>query len=266
MIDHLGPYLLGPNNENQGIYDGDVRDLLPLVPSESIDVVVTSPPYNLGSRYANQGGGAIQGKWSKVIQYDDYQDNLPEDEYRDWQQDVISELWRVIKPTGAIFYNHRPRIQKGSVWHRLDLLPGNVTLRQIIVWKRPKGHNFNRGYFVPSYEWIFLSAKEHFELGPGQSGISDVWEFSPKRGSDHPAPFPIDLPLRAIQASGHCEIVLDPFIGEGTTAEAAIMLGKQILGFELIPRWAEKARTQIHSAGRSLLAPKDTQLAQQRMF
>ena len=247
MTDQLGPYLLGPNDEDQGIYAGDVRDLLPQVPSESVDVVVTSPPYNLGSRYANQGDSAIQGKWSKVIQYDEYQDNMPEDEYREWQRETISELWRIIKPTGAIFYNHRPRIQKGVAWHRFDMIPDNVKLRQVIIWKRPKGHNFNRGYFVPSYEWIFLIAKEQYELAPGANGLSDVWTFSPEMGSEHSAPFPIDLPFRAIESSAHCHIVFDPFIGSGTTAEAAIRLGKQILGFELIPRWAERSREIVRN-------------------
>jgi modification methylase len=257
----LGPYLLGPNDTKEnGIYCGDARELLPQIPDNSIDLVVTSPPYNLGSRYANQSNGAIQGKWSKVIQYDDYKDNLPENEYRQWQQETILELWRIIKSTGAIFYNHRPRIQDGECWHRFDLIPDGVCLRQVIIWKRPKGHNFNRGYFVPSYEWIFLIAKPQYQLKPNRSGFGDVWEFSPQNGSDHPAPFPLDLPLRAITASDNCEIVFDPFMGEGTTAKAAKMEGKHILGFELIPRWAEHSRGIVENTTPLLFVPQPHQI------
>lgn len=263
----LGPFTPGPCSlPEYGIYAGDSRNLLPAVPDESVDLVVTSPPYNLGSRYANQSEGAIQGKWSKVIQYDDYQDNMPEDEYREWQRWTILQLWRIIKPTGAIYYNHRPRIQNGESWHRFDLIPEGVTLRQVIIWKRPKGHNFNEGYFVPSYEWIFLLAKPGYRLNKGWSGQGDVWEFSPQNGSEHPAPFPLDLPLRAIQASYGCEVVLDPFMGEGTTAKAAKQLGKKWIGFDLIDRWAARSRREIRKVVPLFVPDSEPRAEQMTMF
>lgn len=232
---------LGPYELNQ-IIIGDTRDLIKAIPNESIDLIVTSPPYNLGSRYANVSDKAIQGKWSRVIQYDDYQDNMPEDDYKAWQHQTIRDLWRVIKPTGAIFYNHKPRIQNGELWHRLDLIPDDVTLRQVIIWKRPMGHNFNKGYFVPSFEWVFLLAKPDFILS--NSGYGDVWEMSPDK-NDHPAPFPLQLPFRAISSSRNVDLVFDPFTGSGTTLKAARMLGKRYLGFELVERFAERARLEL---------------------
>lgn len=237
-MDKLGDFEL-----NQ-IYTGDATELIRAVPNESVDLVVTSPPYNLGSRYANQTDKAIGGKWSRVIQYDDYQDNMPEAEYREWQRRIIRELWRVIKPTGAIYYNHRPRIQDGQVWDRFDLIPPEIAKRQVIIWKRPKGHNFNEGYFVPSYEWLFLLAKPGYKLRPGCSGYGDVWEFPPAQ-NDHPAPFPLALPLRAISSSANCKIVLDPFMGSGTTAEAAITEGCKFIGFELTERWTTYANGRL---------------------
>lgn len=226
------------------IYTGDCLEIMMGFPDESVGITVTSPPYNLGSRYANQTDKAIQGKWSRVIQYDDYQDNMPEKDYVEWQQTVLRELWRITKSTGAIYYNHKPRIQKGEVWDRLNLIPSEITKRQIIVWRRPKGHNFNKGYFVPSYEWIFLLAKKDYKLQKGQSGYGDVWEISPAR-NDHDAPFPIDIPLRAISASANCEVVFDPFMGSGTTALAANALGKKWLGAELTQRWVEYSYERV---------------------
>lgn len=232
----IGPY------ELDTIVVGNSTELIEAVPDESVDLVVTSPPYNLGDRYAGQSPAAIGGKWTRVIQYDEYQDNLPEDEYREWQQGMLRQMWRVLKPTGAIFYNHRPRIQNGQVQHRLDLIPAEVCLRQIIVWERPGGHNFNPGYFVPSYEWIFLIAKPEFRLL--DSGWSDVWQMDPP-DNDHPAPFPLELPFRAIKCSANVQIVLDPYIGSGTTGEAARLLSKNYLGFELVEAYAEQARLKI---------------------
>lgn len=245
-----------PSNCRDNIVVGDATQLIKTLPDDSIDLVVTSPPYNLGSRYANVSGRAIQGKWSRVIQYGTYTDDMEEDDYVAWQRGIIRELWRVIKPTGAIYYNHRPRIQQGRVLHRIDLIPDDVTLRQIIVWVRPKGHNFNIQYHVPSYEWIFLISKEAFALS--DSGLGDVWEMNPTtsaKSDGHVAPFPIDIPMRAINTACNVEVVLDPFIGSGTTAVAAKQLGKHWVGFELDEAVASKARARINQASVMMLLP-----------
>jgi len=218
------------------IYHNRWEDVLPTLPSRSIDLVVTSPPYNLGSRYANASPKSMQGKWSRIIQYGDYDDNLPEDIYCQQQQSLLRELWRLIKDTGAIFYNHRPRIQNGLCDPRIGLIPSELQLRQLIVWKRPKGHNFNDGYFVPSYEFIFLLAKPAFVLNKGCCGMGDVWEMSPataEQDHGHPAPFPEEFPMRAINSSANVEVVLDPYLGSGSTLRAAKNLGKCGVGIDI---------------------------------
>jgi len=221
------------------VYCGDCMEYMSMLPDNSIDITVTSPPYNLNAK-------PQQGKWTREIKYDVYSDNLPEDEYLLWQQNVLRELWRITKTSGAIYYNHRPRIQKGRVLHRFDLIPEEINIRQVIVWKRPGGHNFNRGYFVPSYEWIFLLAKPEYKLKSGQSGYSDVWELKPAK-NDHVAPFPIDIPLRAISASERADVVFDPFMGSGTTALAAAALEKTWTGAELSEHWIKKTYERVNS-------------------
>ena len=125
--------------------------MLAQLPDECIDLVVTSPPYNLRS------GGRCRG-WPG---YDGYGDDRPHDEYVAWQQESLREMYRVIKPTGAIFYNHAPRIHKGVQWRHEDILePFDV--RQAVIWHRAGGVNHNPQYLSPSYEYIYVMAKPGF--------------------------------------------------------------------------------------------------------
>lgn len=105
------------------------------------------------------------------------------------------------------------------------------------------GHNFNKGYFVPSFEWILLLAKPDFVLL--DSGYGDVWEMTPDE-NDHPAPFPFELPFRAINSSANVNIVFDPFAGSGTTLKAAKQLSKSYLGFELVERYIDEAKKSLN--------------------
>jgi hypothetical protein len=85
---------------------------------------------------------------------------------------------------------------------RQDIV-GGFPVRQIIIWKRKGGHNFNSGYFLPTFEVIYLIAKKDFHLSPKANGAGDVWEFAQEQNNNHPAPFPrpyaaILRPLAAI--------------------------------------------------------------------
>ena len=66
-------------------------------------------------------------------------------------------ILRVLKPDGALFYNHKPRVQRGLLEDPQDIFGNeNFPLRQIIIWRRKGGINFNPGYFLPTYECIYL--------------------------------------------------------------------------------------------------------------
>jgi hypothetical protein len=77
-----------------------------------------------------------------------------------WQHDVISALWDKLADNGAIFFNHKPRVIGAKLWLPLELLPAETILRQIIIWARPGGMNFNPITFVPTHEWIMVLAKK----------------------------------------------------------------------------------------------------------
>ena len=109
-------------------------------------------------------------------------------------------------------------------------------MRQIIIWKRKGGINFNPGYFLPTYEVIYLIAKPGFKLVPHANAYGDVWEFPQEMKNNHPAPFPVALADRII-SSTYAQIILDPFMGSGTTAIAAKKLNRDFIGIEISPEY-----------------------------
>jgi modification methylase len=150
---------------------------------------------------------------------------------------------RVLKDTGAIFYNHKWRVQNGLIQDRCDILKG-FPVRQIIIWKRKGGINFNNSFFLPTFEFIYMIAKPKFKLVNGANRYGDVWEFRQDLNNKHPAPFPVDLVERII-SSTNAKIILDPFMGSGTTAVAAKRLGRNYIGIELSPGYCDMANKRI---------------------
>ncbi|HEU5380695.1 MAG TPA: site-specific DNA-methyltransferase [Ktedonobacteraceae bacterium] len=235
-----------PSDFINRIMQGDVLETMRQIPDAAIDLVVTSPPYNLKNSTGNGMKDGRGGKWSGaalVHGYEDHPDNLPHQEYVAWQRACLAEMMRVIKEDGAIFYNHKWRVQGGLLQDRQDIVSG-FPVRQIIIWKRKGGINFNPGYFLPTYEVIYLIAKPKFKLAPKANAYGDVWEFNQEMNNPHPAPFPATL-IERIIGSTTANLVLDPFIGSGTTALAALNLGRQYIGIEISRKYCEMAEERI---------------------
>jgi site-specific DNA-methyltransferase (adenine-specific) len=225
---------------------GDALENLKKLPNNSIDLVVTSPPYNIKNSTGNGLKDGRGGKWSKAALlkgYSHYNDCMPHDEYDHWQKQILKECLRVIKDDGAIFYNHKWRVQSGLIQDRREIV-NDLPVRQIIIWKRKGGINFNRGYFLPTYEVIYMICKNQFQLAERKNGVGDVWEFSQDFNNPHPAPFPVELVERII-SSTNAKVILDPFMGSGTTALAAQALGRSFIGFEISPEYCEMAKKRL---------------------
>ena len=170
------------------------------LPNASVDLVVTSPPYNLKNSTGNGMKDGRGGKWKNarlVNGYANYNDCMPHGDYVAWQRQCLTEMMRVLKDDGAIFYNHKWRVQGGLLQNRQDIVEG-FPVRQIIIWQMKGGINFNKGYFLPTYEVIYLIAKPKFELVPKANSCGDIWEFTQDMNNPHPAPFPVDLIERII--------------------------------------------------------------------
>ena len=237
------------------LMQGDCLELMKTIPDGSVDMVFTSPPYNLG---VSSGGGiksgGNSGKWKAGATglgkgYGDYSDDLPYEDYVEWQRSVISTCWSKLSDTGAIYYNHKPRVQRGKLQTPLTLIPpalvGNI--RQIVIWKRSGGINFSPSFYLPTHEWIVIIAKDAFRLrDKSASGAKDVWEVTQDRGNPHNAPFPVGLPTIAIETTT-CKTVMDPFMGSGTTGVAAKNLGRSFIGIELDPTYFQIAKERIEN-------------------
>lgn len=244
------------------LYRADCMSVIPILPP--IDLVVTSPPYNLGTapwarlghwKPGNQSGSGGRAKWrggaegGAGVEYGAHEDAMPWPEYVEWQRAVLSLLWSRLSAGGAIFYNHKPRVIGTKLWTPVELIPPEVELRQIVVWSRPGGMNYSPTAFVPTHEWIMVLAKPEFRLkSRGVSGLGDVWPMNPEK-NEHPAPFPLDLPSRAIEAINP-QIVLDPFMGSGTTGVAAIKAGCKFIGIESEQSYFDMARGRIEQTER----------------
>ena len=228
------------------IIHGDCLEEMRKLPDACVDLVVTSPPYNLLNSSGNGMKGKPGGNWKncKLIDgYDIYPDNLPYDEYIQWQRECLTEMMRLIPDDGAIFYNHKWRVQNGLIQDRREIIEG-FPVRQIIIWRRNGGINFNPGYFLPTYEVVYLIAKPKFKLADGANALTDVWEIPFEMKNDHPAPFPVKFAERCI-SSTDAKIVLDPFSGSGTTAVAAKNLGRKYIGIELSKTYCEMAERRL---------------------
>jgi len=225
---------------------GDCLSIMRQIPDESIDLVVTSPPYNLKNSTGNGMKDGRGGKWKNaelVNGYSHHNDNMPHEEYAKWQRECLNEMYRLIREDGAIFYNHKWRVQDGLLQDRQDIVSG-FPIRQIIIWKRKGGINFNPGYFLPTYEVIYIIAKPKFQLVPKANAHGDVWEFKQEMNNPHPAPFPVNL-INRIISSTYANIILDPFMGSGTTAIAALLNNRQYIGIEISPEYIELAESRI---------------------
>jgi DNA modification methylase len=238
------------------LWHDDCLDVLPRI--SGVDVIITSPPYNLGTspgaggfghyRDGQSSGGGKGAKWTGVrgagIEYDDHADSLPWPEYEAWQRTVLDACWDTLSDTGAIYYNHKPRIQKDTLWTPLVLNPG-LPLRQIITWARAGGMGFSEAAYVSTSEWIMVLAKPAFRLkSKAASGLGDVWRIPQQGNPDHPAPFPLSLPAGVIETTAP-RLVMDPFAGSGTTLRAAKDAGVRSIGIEISERYCEIAARRL---------------------
>ena len=228
------------------IHLGDAVELMNQMPAGSVDLIVTSPPYNLRNSTGNGMKNGSGGKWAnaKLLDgYDTSKDDMPHDVYVAWQRESLKAMMRLLPENGAIFYNHKWRVQGGLLQDRQDIVEG-FAVRQIIIWKRKGGINFNPGYFLPTYEVIYLICKPDFKLAPKANALGDIWDIPQDLSNPHPASFPVELAQRCIQSTT-AKVVLDPFFGSGSTAVAAEVLKRDWIGIDISEEYCNMARERI---------------------
>jgi len=256
---------------------GDSSNLLSQLDSDSIDLIVTSPPYNVG------------------MDYDEYKDDMGISDYHKWLRKMCRKLFRVINPNANIFINIGDigvsnRDAKGS--HKIGergnfyVVPRHIVVIEEMVrigcqflnpifWSKPSNHKSQFGAsarfcgtypypancHVPSQveyvlhfrkngryvkvdrekkEQSIISKERWFEIS------SQIWSFNGVHDKAHPATFPIELPTRCIEGWSFVgDTVLDPFMGIGTTAFACVNLNRQFIGFDMSQKYCSEAEQRI---------------------
>ncbi|MHA1368556.1 MAG: DNA-methyltransferase [Promethearchaeota archaeon] len=224
----------------QRIYAMDCLEGLRLLGAESIDNVSTSPPYNLGGFHADRKVRSYAGGFT---------DNLQEGEYRGFIKSVINEVYRVLKPAGSFFLNMKTRIIDGESIPPFWVLDDNpFYLKQEIIWHYPSTANVDKVRFFPLFEYIFwfIKDKRGFKFNSEWAIVGNVWRISHiadrnetkvKLGGgrviQHPAPFPTQLvQATVLSTTGEGDVVLDPFVGSGTTLKVTRRYKRVGIGFE----------------------------------
>ena len=247
------------------LYQGDCRDLLAATPAESVQLVVTSPPYNVGKPYET---------------------NLDIDAYVRQQAEVVAGCARVLAEGGSICWQVGNYVQRGKVIP-LDILlypilaEHGLSLRNRIVWSFGHGLHASKRFsgryevilwFTKGDDYTFnldavrvpqkYPGKRHFK-GPNKGELSgnplgknptDVWEIPNVKSNhvektEHPCQFPIELVERLVLAlTKPGDRVLDPFLGSGTTCLAALAHNRRAAGAETLPEYYAIAVERVRLA------------------
>jgi DNA modification methylase len=228
------------------IYHGDCRNVL--LNRLEFDYVITSPPYNKGLRgdYRNgwvgvQSKAAKQGKFAAG--YVNTSDAIDWPDYFALLHEVFYLCWMAIPDDGAMWINHKPRVWMREFMSPVLSLPDIVKIRQAIIWKtQSKGVDVSEMGYSSAHEWVMFCPKDGFRLSQDVSAGGDLWDI-PNDGfkSEHLCPFPIGVPLKAMEAMKPDGTILDPFMGSGTTLRAAKDLGRKAIGIEIEERYCEIA-------------------------
>jgi adenine-specific DNA-methyltransferase len=259
------------DRHNVLLYEGNCLDLLPRIPPGAIDLTVTSPPYNIGKEYEAKRDVA---------------------EYIDWCANWIAELYRVTALSGAFWLNlgylsiaDRARAIPIPylLWDRISFY-----LVQEVVWQYGAGVAARLAYSPRNEKFLWYVRDQHsvyfdldavrdpnikypnqFKNGKRKVNLAgknpgDVWSFpkvtsgrnrSSTERTPHPAQFPITVIDRIIKGCSRSDaLVLDPFMGSGTTAEAAMRLGRPVVGIEVNPAYIEIAARRLDNAAAELQA------------
>jgi site-specific DNA-methyltransferase (adenine-specific) len=248
------------------------------LPDECVDVVVTSPPYNIGTNYGV------------------HDDNMPLREYLEWTRNWLLQVKRILKPSGSFFLNVHGKPTDplmadrvaNEAYDHFDLQNRIAWVKSITIDGDTRGHvkPLNSPRFLnDAWETIYhftadahrpidrlavgVPYKDKSNLTRGKRGKhgdlrcgGNVWflPYCTKQAKlPHPAPFPVELPLRCIQLAGVPEdpatmYVVDPFVGIGATGVACAQLGVNFLGFDVDREYLNVALTRMWQDGEHLVS------------
>lgn len=271
------------------LYLGDSKEILKKLPDNSVDLIVTSPPY------ADQRKGTYGG--------------IHPDKYVEWFLPITKELLRVLKPTGTFILNIKEKVVEGErsiyvmeliiemrkqgwlwteefIWHKKNSYPGKWPNRFRDAWERLLQFNKNKKFnmyqeevMVPMGDWTKSRLKnlsdtdkirDNSKVGSGFGKNISNWLTRDKAfpsnvlhlatecsNKNHSAAFPQELPEWFIKLfTKEEDTVLDPFMGSGTTIIVANRMKRHSIGIDLVPEYYDMVKEQVQPAELYLLEPK----------
>jgi len=228
------------------IITGDNIEILKGFPNDSVDLIVTSPPYNNWRNKRTQK--KREAYWERTnIVYDNHSDKESDVEYEKKQIAILNEMVRVLKPTGTICYNHKDQIFNFQAKSPLTwILKSNALYRQRITWDRGGMQAYNPVRFYRVEEDIYILGKSYnnFKWNKECAKYLSVWKISPSRNIyNHNATFPSELVERCIEAfTEKGDLVFDPYNGIGTTSLAAQKMERRFIGIDISENYCNVAR------------------------
>jgi len=233
------------------IFNENCLETLKRFEDNCIDIVVTSPPYNMNLRIRNGSYCSRQIVKEFSTKYEGFDDNLPIDEFYELHSNIIRELLRV---SNVIFYNIQ--IVTGSKRAFFKIIREfSEQLKDIVIWDKGVGQPaMSPGVLNRQSELILIFEKENaisrkFTKSNFQRGtLGDIWNISRGKKVDksHGAVFPEKLVSTILENfSNEGDIVYDPFMGSGTTAVVSQKLNRKWLGSELSPNYCELIQKRI---------------------
>jgi modification methylase len=207
------------------IYNLDCLKGLQKIDDKSVDLIITSPPFNLGNTHH-----------TGFKKHKSYNDKMPEEEYQLWQLKVLNECFRVLKDNGSLLYQHKNRISKGIQISPYEwIYKSNFLIKQEIVWIN-RSQNFDKIRFYPFTErvyWLAKDSKTKLHNKINKQDVFDWKEWKPvgTKGM-HTRAFPEKLVEDFLNVFPKAKLVLDPFIGSGTVAVVCKKMKKNFIGFE----------------------------------
>jgi site-specific DNA-methyltransferase (adenine-specific) len=234
------------------IYQEDCLSTLKKMKDDSIDMVITSPPYNMNLRIRNGKYCSRQIVKEISTKYTEFSDNLPIDEYNKLHSDVLRELLRV---SDLIFYNIQIVTgSKRSIFKMIGEFADN--LKDIIVWDKGYGQPAMQNQVLNRRTELILVFEKDYPISRqfrtrgkfARGKLDDIWEIKRERskGESHGAIFPQELVSTILENfSEEGDIIYDPFMGTGTTAVVAKQLKRKFIGSEISQKYIDIAEERM---------------------
>jgi len=228
------------------LYKGDCLEVMDKLISEGVkvDLIITSPPYNLGKKHHTGN--------NKFEAYETYIDDMKEDDYQLWQIEVLNKCYELLSDNGSLWYNHKNRIKKGIQITPYEwLLKSKFIIKQEIVWQNGSP-NFDKIRLYPMTERVYWLAKNPKTKMFNCINHHDVftraeWKPEGTKGEFKRA-YPVKMCEDIISCFENAKIILDPFMGSGTTGVACVNTNRNFIGIELDENYFNIAKERIDNA------------------